>query len=78
MCVCVTGFSGTTDARILKRGILMDNELLYHGIANRAYCSHSSFYLSIVLSFQGKFVTVVSELHVQAIIFKHSMHMENE
>ena len=48
---CVTVFSGTIVARILKLGIHMDNELWYCGIENRTPCSYSSLYLSIFLSF---------------------------
>ena len=49
---CVTVSSGTTEARILKLGIHVDNELLYGDIENQAHCSYSSFYLSIFLSVQ--------------------------
>ena len=54
---CVTVFSGTIIARMLKLGIHMDNELLYCGIKNRTPCSYSSLYLSIFLSFKAKFVS---------------------
>ena len=57
---CVTVFSGTIIARILKLSIHMDNELLYCGIENRAPCSYSSLYLSIFLSFKAKFVSQFS------------------
>ena len=57
---CVTVFSGTITARILKLGIHMDNELLYCGIENRTPCSYSSLYLSIFLSFKAKFVSQFS------------------
>ena len=40
-------FSEIFQARILKLGIHMDNELLYYGIENRTVCSYSSLYLSI-------------------------------
>ena len=53
---CVTVFSGTIIATILKLGIHMDNELLYCGIENWTLCSYSSLYLSIFLSFKAKFV----------------------
>ena len=38
----------------------MDNELLYCGIEKRTPCSHSSFCLSIFLSFTAKFVSQFS------------------
>ena len=44
---CVGVFSGIFNARLLKLGIHMDNELLYYGIENRTPCSYSSVYLSI-------------------------------
>ena len=53
-------FSGTFKARILKLGILRDNELLYYGIENGTPCSYSSLYLSIFLSFMAKFVSKFS------------------
>ena len=40
-------FSRTFKAKMLKLGILMDNELLYCGIENQSPCSYSSLYLSI-------------------------------
>ena len=57
---CVTVFSGTIIARILKLGIHMDNVLLYCGIENGAHCSYSFLYLSIFLSFTAKFVSQFS------------------
>ena len=58
--MCVTVFSGTIIARILKLGIHLDNELLYCGIENQTPCSYSSLYLSIFLSFKAKFVSLFS------------------
>ena len=52
MFFCVTIFSGTIKATILKLGISIDNELLYRGIENWADCSYSYLYLSIFLSFR--------------------------
>ena len=57
---CVTIFSGTITARILKLGVQMDNELLYCGIENRTPCLYSFLYLSILLSFKAKFVSQFS------------------
>ena len=51
------------EARMLKLGIHMDNELLYCGIKNRTPCSYSSLYLSIFLSFKAKFVSQFSPEH---------------
>ena len=58
--ICVSFFSGTFKARMLKLCIHMDNELLYCGIENRTHCSYSSLYLSIFLSFNAKFVSQFS------------------
>ena len=56
--ICVGVFSGTFKARMMKLGILVDNnELLCCGIENRFHCSYSSLYLSIFLSFKAKFVS---------------------
>ena len=59
---------------MLKLGIHVDNELLYCGIENQTPCSYSSLYLSILLSFMAKFVSVFSGT-VQARIFKYGIHM---
>ena len=59
--ICVRVFSGIVEARILKLGIHMDNELLYCWIENQTRCSYSSLYLSIFLSFQPKFVSQFSQ-----------------
>ena len=53
-------FSGTFKARILKLGIHMHNELLYCGIKNQTPCSYFSLCLSILLSFEVKFVSQFS------------------
>ena len=44
---CVGVLSGTFEARMLKLGIHMDNELFYFGIENRTPCCYSSLYLFI-------------------------------
>ena len=75
--IYVTIFSSTTEARILKLGVHMYKELLYHRIENRTHCSFSSFHLSIFLSFKGKFVSVFSG-NMQATVFKHGILMETE
>ena len=45
---------------MLKLGIHIDNELLYHGNENRTPCSYSSLYLSIFLSFKANFESLFS------------------
>ena len=67
-------FSGTFKARMLKRCIHMDSELLYCGIENRIPCSYSSLYLSIFLSFMAKFVSQFFSRTVQARTFKYGIH----
>ena len=37
--------------------IYMDNELWYGVIESQNHCSYSSLYLSVFLSFQGKFMS---------------------
>ena len=54
-------FSGTVLARILKRGIHMDNGKLYCGIENLTHCSYSALYLSIFPSSKAKFVLQFSQ-----------------
>ena len=43
-------FCGTTEARVLKLGIHMDNEFLCCGIENQAHCLYFSLYLSFFVS----------------------------
>ena len=52
MKMCVT-FSMT----LLKLGIYLDMQLLYHGIDNQAHSPILLFIRPICLSFQGKFVS---------------------
>ena len=52
--------SETFKARMLKRGIHMDNEVLYCGIENQTLYSYLSPYLSVFLSFKAKFVSQFS------------------
>ena len=73
--ICDGVFSGILEARMLKLGIHIDNELLYHGIENWTPCSYFSLYLSIFLSFMAKFVSQFFSVNVQARIFKYGIHM---
>ena len=43
-------FSETMQARVVIFGIQVDNDVLYHGIANQPSPVHASLYLSIFLS----------------------------
>ena len=72
--ICVTIFSGTVQARILKLGIHMDNELLYCGIDNRTPCSYSSFFVHIS-GFYGLICVTAFSGTVQARVFKYGIHM---
>ena len=58
---CVTVFTGSTEATSFKLSVHMDNALLYRGFEIRTLCFYSSLYLSIFLSFQGKFVSQFSQ-----------------
>ena len=55
--ICDRVFSDSIKARILELGICLDDELLDYGIDTQAHCYHYFLYLSIFLSFQGKFVS---------------------
>ena len=65
--ICVGVFSEIFKARMLKLGIHMDNELLYHGIENQTPCSYSSLYLSIF--YPVFFVFVFRLLRIRVTVF---------
>ena len=46
----VKDFSETVQARVFIFGMQVDNDVLYHGIANQPSPAYSSLYLSIFLS----------------------------
>ena len=48
----VKDFCGTVQARIVIFGMQVDNDVLYHGIANQPSPAYSSLYLSNFLSFR--------------------------
>ena len=48
--IFVKDFSETVQARVFIFGMQVDNEVLYHGIANQPTPAYSSLYLSIFLS----------------------------
>ena len=48
----VKDFCETMQARVVIFGIQIDNDVLYHGIANQPSPAYSSLYLSNFLSFQ--------------------------
>ena len=64
---CVTVFSGTIIARILKLGIHMDKELLYYGFENRTPCPYSFLYLSIF--YPVFFLFVFRLLRIRVTVF---------
>ena len=45
------GFSGTLQVRVVVFGMLVDDDVLYCGIANQTSAAYSSEYLSNFLSF---------------------------
>ena len=47
----VKDFCETVQARVVIFGIQVDNDVLYHGIANQPSPAYSSLYLSNFLSF---------------------------
>ena len=56
--ICVRVFSGFFKARIVKLGILMDNELLYCGVENQTLCLYSSLYCSYFIIYLFSFLCV--------------------
>ena len=48
--IFVKDFSETVQARVFIFGTEVDNDVLYHGIANQPSLAYSSLYLSIFLS----------------------------
>ena len=56
----------------------MDDELLCRGIESQAPVSYSSCYLSFFLSFQGKFVSQVSQEVCNLDSSNLVVEMENE
>ena len=46
----VKDFCRTVQARVFIFGIEVDNDVMYHGIANQPSLAYSSLYLSIFLS----------------------------
>ena len=48
--IFVQDFCETVQARVFIFGMQVDNDVLYHGIANQPSPAYSSLYLSIILS----------------------------
>ena len=48
--ILVKDFCKTVQARVVIFGMQVDNDILYHGIANQPSPAYSSLYLSICLS----------------------------
>ena len=79
--IFVKDFSETVQARVFIFGMLVDNDVLYGGIANQPSPSYSSLYLSDFLSFHTLndeiFVKDFSET-VQARVFIIGMQVDND
>ena len=79
--IFVKDFSETVQARVFIFGMQVDNDVLYHGIANQPSPAYSSLYLSDFLSFhtlnEEIFVKDFSET-VQARVFIFGMQVDNE
>ena len=77
----VKDFSETVQARAFIFGMQVDNDVLYHGIANKPSPAYSSLYLSNFLSFHTLndefFVKDFSET-VQARVFIFGMQVDND
>ena len=56
--IFVKDFSETVQARVFIFGKKVDNDVLYHGIANQPSSAYSSLYLSIFLSLKDISTTV--------------------
>ena len=77
--IFVKDFCETVQARVFICGMHVDNDVLYHGIANQPSPAYSSLYLSDFLSFHALndeiFVKDFSET-VQARVFIFGMHVD--
>ena len=77
----VKDFCETVQARVFIFGMQVDNDVLYHGIANQLSLAYSSLYLSDFLSFHTLndeiFVKDFCET-VQARVFIFSMQVDND
>ena len=77
----VKDFCETMLARVFIFGMQIDNDVLYHGIANQPSPAYSSLYLSDFLSFHTLndeiFVKDFSET-VQARVFIFCMQVDND
>ena len=77
----VKDFCETVQARVFIFGMQVDNDVLYHGIANQPSPAYSSLYLSDFLSFHTLndeiFVKDFCET-VQARVFIFGMQVDNE
>ena len=74
-------FCETVQARVFIFGMQVDNDVLYHGIANQPSLAYSSLYLSDFLSFHTLndeiFVKDFCET-VQARVFIFGMQVDND
>ena len=79
--IFVKDFCENVQARVFIFGMQVDNDVLYHGIANQPSSAYSSLYLSNFLSFHTLndeiFVKDFSET-VQARVFIFSMQVDND
>ena len=79
--IFVKDFCETVQARVVIFGMLVDNHVLYRGIANQPSPAYSSLYLSDFLSFHTLnneiFVKDFSET-VQARVFIFGMLVDND
>ena len=57
----VKDFSATTWVRILKFGIKLDSDELYHVTKEQPHIAYQSLYLFIFLSLQWKFLSQISQ-----------------
>ena len=77
----VKDFCETVQARVFIVGMQVDNDVLYHGIANQSTPAYSSLYLSDLFSFHTLndeiFVKDFCET-VQARVFIFGMQVDND
>ena len=75
----VKDFCETMLARVVVFGMQVDNDVLYHGIANQPCPTYSSMYLSNFLSFHTlKFFVKDFCETVQARVFMFGMQVDND
>ena len=72
MKIFVKEFCETVQARVFIFGMLVDNDVLYHGIVNQPSPAYSSLYLSIFLSlhFSSKISPQLYRIETSNLVYR--------